>query len=280
MKRSFSVISFLLAVGSVACEPVESPLRVRLNQSLLKSIFEQQDQQLLNLFEGLKVTDLALSDGVHTLKDVSFDFKPTAVKFEDYNFNLQINFNTFVGIEGNDLQFVGKGSIVNADGVTVEDVEISGPIQTMKLSYELTDAPPNQYIVKGKKFVIKEFTFAIDLAQMSVSGAVAAGFQGEIKSHVESQLTSHVTTIKEEVLTGDSSRIQKLPVMSLFPLVVLFYTSQASEKLDLSDKWVLYDFSPSSIAYLEGSRQDLLQEIPSKFQVIKKAEGSNEESAL
>jgi hypothetical protein len=95
------------------------------------------------LFEGLKCSDLPLSDGVHTLKDVSFDIKPTVVKEEDYDFNLQLNFNTFVGLEGNDLQIVGKGTVVNADGVKVEDVEVTGPISSMKLSYELTDATPN-----------------------------------------------------------------------------------------------------------------------------------------
>jgi hypothetical protein len=68
-------------------------------------------------------------------------------------------------------------------------------------------------------------------------------------------LTSKVTAIKVEVLSGNSERLKKLPIMSLFPLVVLFYTSQASEKLDLSEKWVLYDFSPSSLAYLKESRR-------------------------
>jgi hypothetical protein len=131
---------------------------------------------LLNLFKGLKVSDLALSDDVHTLKDVSFDFKPVSVKEEDYDFNLQLNFNTFVGIDGNDLQFVGKGTIVSADGVTVEEIEITGPISSMKLSYELTDAEPNQYIIKGKKFVIKEFAFTIDKTQTTISGSVASGF--------------------------------------------------------------------------------------------------------
>jgi hypothetical protein len=74
---------------------------------------------------------------------------------------------------------------------------------------------------------------------------VASGFADSIKSHVETELTNQVTAIKEEVLSGDTKRMKNLPIMSLFPLVVLFYTSQASEKLDLSDKWVLYDFSPS-----------------------------------
>lgn len=162
----------------------------------------------------------------------------------------------------------------------MEEIEITGPISALSLTYELGDALPNAYIIKGKKFSIKEFSFTIDKAHTSVSGTVGGAQAEAIKNHIEAELTSAVAAIKDDILSGNSAQIANLPVMSLFPIVVLFYTSQASEKLDLSEKWVLFDFSPSSLAYLKNQRQDMLQEIQSTFKIIKKDKEVGEESAF
>ena len=61
---------------------------------------------MLDLFEDLKLGDLKLEDD-HTLSDVKLSFVPKSEKPEDFDYNISFDMDRLLGLETNDLKFVG-----------------------------------------------------------------------------------------------------------------------------------------------------------------------------
>ena len=52
-------------------------------------------------------------------------------------------------------------------------MQVTGPISSLRLSYELVDSTNNSFIIAGKKFILKDFLFTIDHEKTKIIGLSA-----------------------------------------------------------------------------------------------------------
>lgn len=130
------VVSLLFIASLTAYSaPVESPLRVRMNTNLIKNIFHKNDQEFFNILKDMELQDYLVTDGV-TLKNNKVSILNPRGQDADYDFNISLDPENFLGIEASDLSFKGKGNIEQAnDGK--DTFEFEGPIKKFRLSFDV-----------------------------------------------------------------------------------------------------------------------------------------------
>lgn len=61
-KRALTTVGVALLLSTmVASEMLQSPLRVRINTELIKSIFHKKDQEIMQLFDNIQLGEHELS---------------------------------------------------------------------------------------------------------------------------------------------------------------------------------------------------------------------------
>ena len=108
-----SLITLFLLVLSSKAAPIQSPVRVRMNANLLRSLMLKKDQEMLDLFADMKIGSFALKDDL-ILNNVILSFVPISVPVEEYDHHISFDEETFIGFEEKDMKFVGRGSISHA----------------------------------------------------------------------------------------------------------------------------------------------------------------------
>lgn len=113
------LLSTLLAVSQVSSAPIESPLRIRLNSDLLKTMFNKNDDQLLELFRNvsLQPSEAAEEGSNLNIKEVLVSLETDAEKFD---FDISLDESTFFGVESKELKLVGKVTAQRTDVVADE----------------------------------------------------------------------------------------------------------------------------------------------------------------
>ncbi len=157
----------------------ESPLRLRINAELIKSVFRKHDQELLELFKDIKLGDYHSGDD-HLIKDLSVTFLPSLVSKDDYDNYISMNKEEFLGIESRDIKLVGSGSILhenkgedNAEAAA-ETFTFEAPIDRLRVSLDIGDAPNNTYGTKGRRFFIQNFEFHVQDKNLEIKGTGAS----------------------------------------------------------------------------------------------------------
>jgi hypothetical protein len=223
--RVLVVVCLLAALAS--SEMLQSPLRIRLNSDLLKGIFHKKDQEMLKIFENMKLGDHELSPSLK-IKDLEVSLVPKTGSLDEFDYNLSLDMKTFIGVESDDLKLVGKGQIMHDDGKS-EDFTIEGPIKDFRLRCEIMDEKKGV----GKKVDIKEFEFTLDSDNTEIKSVSAAfsehGHQVELKKWVQSKMYSKLTSLKDQILKGEIENLGKLPILSLIPVVSLYYATYGAE---------------------------------------------------
>ena len=70
------VVSLLLLTSlAVNCAPVQSPLRLRINSDLIKSVINKNDEQFFEVLKDISLGDYNVQDGV-VLKDLKVSINP------------------------------------------------------------------------------------------------------------------------------------------------------------------------------------------------------------
>jgi hypothetical protein len=62
-------------------------------------------------------------------------------------------------------------------------------------------------------------------------------------------------------MKGDIEKIGKLPVLSLIPVMSLFYATYGAESVKFADSYVEYNFSPQSLGMTKKLVDDFLKPI-------------------
>jgi hypothetical protein len=73
------------------------------------------------------------------------------------------------------------------------------------------------------------------------------GHANEVKLWVESRLKEELHRIRVDALGGKDSVIDKLPALSLAPMIGLYYAAFGADKMLFTDTYVEYEFSPVSL---------------------------------
>jgi hypothetical protein len=101
----------------------------------------------------------------------------------------------------------------------------------------------------------------------------------QLKEWVQKRLVEEMHNIKSEALGGNEQMVQKLPALSLAPVVGLYYASFMAERIEFADSYIEYEFSPVSMGVMEKNKlhDEFLKAIETDFAP---SEESDDPSAL
>lgn len=168
--RNVSIPTMLLLslfIAETFSAPTDSPLKIRINSDLIKTIIHKRDEELLDLYKDMKLGDFSLDildeSEELKLKQLTVSFVPRTGEQQHYDHHISLNQNDFIGIECNDLKFVGKGVLYHGDSrVDGENFEYEGLIDKMRLVFDFKDAETTEYGQPGKELNIKSLDFEVN----------------------------------------------------------------------------------------------------------------------
>jgi hypothetical protein len=132
------ILGALMLLMSVteAAKMLKNPLRIRINTELISNVFHKKDQDLLRLLQDVPLGDYSLGD--NQIKGLKISFEPSTGLIEDFDYKLSLNQDNFLGIESDKLKFKGTGQISHGGSESGEDFTIEGPVDNIRLSFEVT----------------------------------------------------------------------------------------------------------------------------------------------
>lgn len=73
--------------------------------------------------------------------------------------------------------------------------------------------------------------------------------------------------IRKDALGGKDSAIEKLPAMSLAPMIALYYAAFGADKMKFTDSYIEYEFSPVSLKLVKEKalHEEFLKALDTKF---------------
>ena len=88
-----------------------------------------------------------------------------------------------------------------------------------------------------------------------------------MKTWVQSKLSDAIHNIGLEITAGKESVINKLPVVSLAPLVGLYFAAFGADKIQFTDEFIEYEFSPVSMKLVkpQNLHEEFLKELQTDF---------------
>lgn len=100
-----------------------------------------------------------------------------------------------------------------------------------------------------------------------------------MKNWVASRLLEELHSIKTDALGGKEAMVAKLPALSLAPVVGLYYAAFLAERVEFTDSYIEYEFSPVSLKLLKPKyvHDEFIKSIDTQFHP---QEQGDEQSAL
>ena len=217
--------------------------------------------------EDIELGDYSL--GHNQIKGLKVSFSPLDGSHDEFDYKLSLDQEKFLGIESDKLRLHGSGRIVHGtEEGEGEEFSIDGPVQNLRLSFNVRQD------VKGsltKKIDFKSID--LDLAEDSVAITSASsafnehGHSTEVKKWVTSRLNEELHKIKVEGFAGKDTIIAKLPVLSLAPVIGLYFAAYGADKLKFTEDYVEYEFSPVSLRLVKANAlyDEFIREIETDF---------------
>lgn len=105
------------------------------------------------------------------------------------------------------------------------------------------------------------------------------GHKEQLESWISKRLIDVLHNIKTDSLAGKEAVISKLPALSLAPVVGLYYATFLAERVDFTDSYIEYEFSPVSLKLMKPKNlhKEFIKKIDTKFA---DSDNSEEPSAL
>lgn len=242
---------------------LHNPLRIRVNSDLIRGIFHKRDQDLLNVLQDLPLGAFPQA-GIDAL---SVSLEPVSGAVEDFNYHLSLDQNKFLGLESDNMRFTGKGSLSH-NGGAAEPFEVEGLLESFRASFELLDAAAEKgkgkLDFKGLDIKVREGTLRV---KSSDPHFAEHGHTAEVKAWLERSLAAAIHGLSKEVTAGNQEVINKLPVLSLGPLVGLYFAAFGADKIQFTDQFIEYEFSPVSMKLVrpQNLHEEFLKEIETDF---------------
>ncbi len=141
-------------------------MRVAITTDLVTTIFHKRDQEILKLFENIDLGEHDLSNG-YKVQDFLVSFKVANGNEHDYDMEVGLDDQKFLGVDAKGLKFTGSGNIVQGEGDSAvkEAFTIEGPISAFRVELEIKTNETN-----GSKYTgLKKTVFTIDTAATTVT---------------------------------------------------------------------------------------------------------------
>ena len=103
-------LSLACLTSSVQARAVTSPLKVRFNSELIRDIFYKNDQDILGIFSNISLGEFDLKNG-YIIKDARVDIVASSGDLKDFNCQMSLDENKFLGLDTSNLKFKGVGEV-------------------------------------------------------------------------------------------------------------------------------------------------------------------------
>ena len=126
---------------------------------MIKNVFYKRDQEILKVVKDMsligndKFTDVSAS--LVTAKEINFD---------DFDFDMHLE-KEYMGAESAKLVYQGAGKYNGAD------LTFSGPVEMLKLQYEMGKKWNTEMKYNANNFELKEYKFDVSTSGLKVEGA-------------------------------------------------------------------------------------------------------------
>jgi len=111
----------------------------------------------------------------------------------------------------------------------------------------------------------------VELGELSIESKSAAfkehGHAAIVKDWLQAKLADEIHHIGSEISLGRQDLIDKLPVMSVAPMLGLYFASFGADKMEFTEDFIEYEFSPVSMKLVKPSNfyDEFIQEINTEF---------------
>ena len=264
-----------LTVQATSSPFLHNPLRVRVNSELIRNVFHKRDQDILKVIQNVDLGTFALGDA--NIESLKVSFEPSNGEKDQFDYKLSLDQSKFIGIESDNMKIFGNGKIVH--GGNSEEFTIEGPVQDFRVSFEVDQnagSTDKKIIFKGIDLVFNNQ----DLIIVSTSPVFQEhGHSEELKNWLSKRLVDELHNIKTEALSGKEATIAKLPALSLAPAVGLYYAAFLAERVEFTDSYIEYEFSPVSLKLMKPKsiHPEFVKQIQTSFAP---SDSSDEPSAL
>ena len=175
------------------------------------------------------------------------------------------------------MKILGSGKIIH--GGSIEDFTIEGPVHDFRVAFEVDQKAGST----DKKIIFKgiDLTFNNQDLLIKSSSSIFAehGHSEEVKNWLSKRLIDELHNIKAQALLGKEETIAKLPALSLAPAVGLYYAAFMAERVEFTDSYIEYEFSPISLKLMKPKsiHAEFIKPIETSFAP---SESADEPSAL
>ena len=221
----YALVYGLAGLTRVDAKAVQNPVRARVNTEVIAQIFHKRDQEAVNVFQD---QDLMTEGEESAFSELTASIKPVdTIPFDDFDFDLHIE-KEYMGAESDKLVYHGAGK----KGESA--FTFSGPIPLLKLQYDLGNKFNTEMNYDSLVWQEKEFVFNPMAADLTVEGADLSDAE---KQELVDKLIVKVNQIKEKTVAGKEEIVQGFPMDTVVPFVTMFYVTQFSQEVNITDKF-------------------------------------------
>jgi hypothetical protein len=141
-------------------------------------------------------------------------------------------------------------------------------VSNFKVSFEVKEG--NADFTAGiSKIAFKSIDFT--LPQVSIQSDNIAfkehDHTAELNTWLQTRLSDALHTLKKDAFAGRDSVIGKLPALSIAPLVGLYFAAYGADKMQFTDEFIEYEFSPVSLKIVKEANlhEEFIQAIETDF---------------
>lgn len=133
------------------------------------------------------------------------------------------------------------------------------------MSFTVDDSDPKQ------KIHFKSIDLQLNRGSVKIESSSPVfkehGHSVQLQEWIEKRLVDEIHNIRQDALHGKEGVIQKLPAISLAPVVGLYYASFLAERIEFAENYVEYEFSPVSLKMIPAKKlyEEFLKSIKTEF---------------
>jgi len=212
-------------------------------------VFHKRDQDMLKIFQNVNLGNYALS-GDASIEGLSVSFEPKDGSRDQFDYKLSLDQTKFIGIESDNMKVWGTGKIVH--GGNSEDFSIEGPVSNFRVTFEVAQNAGST----DKKISFKGIDLSFNNQDLAITSNSAVfsehGHGDQLKTWLSQRLIDELHNIRADAMAGKESTIAKLPALSLAPAVGLYYAAFLAERVEFTDSYIEYEFSPVSLKLMKA----------------------------
>ena len=147
---------------------------------------------------------------------------------DQFDYRLSLDQNKFLGIDSENLKVTGQGQIWHTGAESGEDFTVEGPLKHFRLAFQVEQEPKT-------KIKFQTIDAEIDNANVAITSQSNLfkehGHENEVKTWIQTRLSAELHKIRSEAFESRQEIVEKLPVLSLAPMIGLYFAAQLADKV-------------------------------------------------